>query len=174
MDFSAEIKNNGVLLVIVPKEDYHNKLNELVGAIGNEHNKTCYVCVNQPYNFVKENIVAKNSSPDKFYFIDTLTKSVQEPKAAEDCIFVSAPNALTEISVALSKSLTEVKCDGILFDTISALLVYENPHSIIQFIHNVLTKIRIANAKAVFVALKEDVNNDLVKDLYMFVDKVLE
>ncbi len=61
-----------------------------------------------------------------------------------------------------------------MFDSLSTLLAYEGSSSIIQFSHNVITKLRINNCKAVFITLKEDINSELIKDLYMFVDKVVE
>jgi N-acetyl-gamma-glutamylphosphate reductase len=87
---------------------------------------------------------------------------------------VSSPHALTEINIAFSKSLDEKKCDSSLFDSLSTLLAHEKVHIIIQFTHNVITKVKVSNCKAVFIALKEDVNSELIKDLYMFVDKVVE
>jgi hypothetical protein len=174
MNLSEEIKNNNILLLITSKEKYHTELIEVLKVIEKNTKKTCYVCINEPYNFVINNLKKNNIPLEKFFFIDTLTKNVQEPPSVENCIFVSAPNALTEISLAFSKALNEKHCDGTLFDTISALLVYENAHSIIQFIHNIITKLRMSTGKAAFIALKEDLNSELVKDLYMFVDKVVE
>ena len=120
------------------------------------------------------NLKKNNIAVDKFFFIDTLTKKVQEPPEVDNAIFVSAPNALTEISLALTKVINEVHCDSALFDTISAFLIYEKAHTIIQFTHNVITKIRISSGKAAFIALKDDLDSELVKDLYMFVDKVVD
>jgi archaellum biogenesis ATPase FlaH len=174
MNLSEEIKNSNIMLLVVPKEKYHEELIEIIRVIAENVKKTCYVCINEPYNFVVNNLKKNNIALEKFFFIDTLTMKVQEPPEVDNCIFVSAPNALTEISLAFSKVLNEVKCDSTLFDTISALMIYENPHSIVQFVHNILTKIRVSNGKAVFIALKEDINSELVKDLYMFVDKVVD
>ncbi|HHI03929.1 MAG TPA: hypothetical protein ENL45_00085 [Candidatus Woesearchaeota archaeon] len=174
MNLSSEIKDNKIILLITPKEKYHKELLNTLKVMEKGTDKTCYVCINEPYNFVVDNLKKNNIPAEKFFFIDALTAKVQTPPSVDDCIFVSAPNALTEISLAFSKAFDEKKCNGLLFDTLSTLLVYANPHSIIQFIHNVLTKLRVVSGKAVFVALKEDVNSELVKDLYMFVDKVVE
>ena len=174
MDLKSEMKESSIILLIISKDKYHGELIEAIKAIDSYSSKICYVCINSPYSFVVDNIQKNSLKPEKFFFIDTLTKSVQAPPNVNDCIFVSAPNALTEISLALTKALNEKHCDSTLFDTISTLLVYENQHSLIQFVHNVLTKLRISKGKAVFVALKDDINSELVKDLYMFVDKVID
>ena len=174
MDLSMEIRNNNIILLIVPKEKYHAELVNVIRAMEGNVKKICYVCINEPYNFVINNLKKNNINLEKFFFVDTLTKKVQEPQPVENCIFVTAPNALTEISLAFSKALSEQHCDSALFDTISALAVYESTHSITQFIHNIITKLRLATGKAIFIALKEDLKSELVKDLYMFVDKVID
>ena len=174
MELSTEIKESSIMLLIVPKEKYNPSIIDIAKSVKLNSSRVCYVCVNNPYSFVASRLSKAGLGPENFFFIDTLTKSVQEPQPVKDCIFVSAPNALTEISLAFSKAFAEMKCDSAIFDTLSAFLIYENPHTIIQFIHNILTKIKISAGKAVFVALKEDINSELVKDLYMFVDKVVE
>lgn len=174
MDLSTEIRGNSILLLIVTKEAYHQQSIHIVKAMTEHTKKSCYVCINSPYNFVVDSMKKNNIPLDRFFFIDTLTRNVQEASSTDNCIFVSSPSALTEISLALSKALNEVHCDGALFDTISSLMIYQNAHTIVQFTHNILTKLRISNGKAIFIALKDDINSELIKDLYMFVDKVVD
>jgi len=52
-------------------------------------------------------------------------------------------------------------------------LIYEDPHTVLKFIHSLITKSRMQNIKLVFLALKEDAEI-LAKDLVMFVDNVVE
>ncbi|MBS3130901.1 hypothetical protein J4212_00555 [Candidatus Woesearchaeota archaeon] len=174
MDLQAEIKGSNLVLIVTSKEKYHAELIEVVKAAAASMDKVCYVCFNEPYSFVLENMKKNGIDAGKFFFIDTITRNVQEPPPAKDCIFVSSPNALTEISMALSKALNEQHCSGILFDALSALLVYEKGHTLIQFVHNVITKIKIRNGRAIFIALRDDLESELIKDLHMFVDKAID
>jgi hypothetical protein len=173
-DVAAEIKKNQVVLFVLTKNNYTVALVEILKALENVSKKIAYITFNQPYNSLLSNFASKKIPSSKFFFIDTVTKSVKQAAAAPNCIFVSAPNALTEISVAFSKALNEQKCDSSIFDSLSMLLVYEKAHSIIQFTHNVITKLRMGQSKGIFLALKEDATSELMKDLYMFVDKVVE
>jgi hypothetical protein len=173
-DISKEINENQNLLFVIPKGIYQNQLIEIVRSVAGNSKKIAYVSFNQPYTSLMSNLQKSNIDTGKFYFVDTVTSSVQKPQPANNCIFVSSPNALTEISVAFSKALNEQKCDGSLFDSLSALLVYESANSIIQLTHNIITKLKISNCKGIFITLKEDVSSELMKDLYMFVDKVVE
>ena len=174
MEIPIDFGSSSIALVIVKKEEYRSSLPQMISSLSSSSSKTAYVCINSPYNFVSGMVKKLGLEKEKFFFIDTVTRNVQEPPKADDCIFVSSPNALTEISLAISKALNEKKCDALFFDTLSALLIYENAHSIIHFTHSILTKLQISSGKAVFIALKEDLNSELVKDLYMFVDKVID
>ncbi|MEK6943633.1 MAG: hypothetical protein AABX00_06225 [Nanoarchaeota archaeon] len=174
MDLQTEIGSNNIILLMVSKEGYRKGILDVSQFLDKNSSKVCYVCVNEPYGFVSGNLAKSGIDVKKFFFIDTLTRNVQEPPHADNCIFVSSPSALTEISLAFSKALNEMHCDASIFDTLSTMLVYEKPHAIIQFVHNLLTKLRISSGKAIFVTLKDDVNSELTKDLFMFVDKVVD
>jgi archaellum biogenesis ATPase FlaH len=174
MAIEDDIKEKQVLLIILPKEKYSSEVINISNKISNLNNKICYVALNSPYNAIMSNLSNNNIAVDKFFFIDALTSEVQTPEPVENCIFIAAPNALTELSVAISEALNEQKCDNVIIDSLSTLLIYEEDSTIIKFSHNVITKIRVANSKAVFIVLKEDVSSELIKDLYMFVDKVVE
>ncbi len=174
MAILPEIKKSNIILLILPKEKYHKEILDVQRALSKNMNKTCYICVNDPYTSLIDKFKKENVPVERFFFIDTITKKIQTPPDVDNCIFVSSPTALTEISLAFSKSFEEKKCDCVLFDTISTLLVYSDSHSIIQLMHSILTKLKISAGKAVFIALDEDADSELVKDLYMFVDKVIK
>ena len=64
--------------------------------------------------------------------------------------------------------------DFVIFDSVSVLLVYERSLSAMKFVHNMVLMMRQGNINTVFIILKEDVSEELMKDLSMFVDKVVE
>ncbi len=162
---------NSILLVVVPKEQYLAKTIEILKELEMSMEKICYVCLTQPYSALSDLLKKNNIDKDKFRFIDVLTNTVQNTNSTSNCTYVSGPSALTEIGVAFSK-ITE-NTNGSLIDSITSLLVYEDENSVIRFTHSLMTKTRIQEMKAVFIALKEDTNTNLIKDLYMFSDKVI-
>ena len=69
-------------------------------------------------------------------------------------------------------------CQIVLFDTVSALLMYEKKHDIIRFTHNILSDKQYKTANNIYIVIKElgiktTENQNLVKDLRMFADKEL-
>jgi hypothetical protein len=46
--------------------------------------------------------------------------------------------------------------------------------SFIKYVHNVISQVRLAGLKGLFLCLKEDLNEQLMEDLKMFVDELKE
>jgi len=44
----------------------------------------------------------------------------------------------------------------------------------VRYVHNVISQVRLAGLKGLFLCLKEDLNEEVKEDLKMFVDKVKE
>ena len=175
MELNQDVFDNQIILIVTSKTNYNqtlqNTLNSLKSKINQE--KICYVTLNKPYNTIQNNLKNKEFPLDKFYFIDGITSTVETPEPVDNCTFISSPSALTDLSLAFSEALKEHECDNAIFDTISTLMVYQDIHSVIKLVHNLVTKIRVLNKKSIFLALTED-SKELIKDLNMFVDKVIE
>jgi len=62
----------------------------------------------------------------------------------------------------------------VVLDSISALMVYEQQLPSLKFIHSLVLTLREGKQKALLIILKEDAKDELMKDLTMFVDKILE
>jgi hypothetical protein len=173
MTISDDIGSSNILLITTTKEKYNQSVSQIISEIDKAANKIGYITVNRPYNSVIDSIQKKSLNKDKFFFIDTITATVQSLPTTDKCTFVSSPTALTDIGLGFSSLFAEKKCDLIFFDTVSTLIVYQDIGSVTKFVHNLITKARVLNKKAVFLALKED-SESLIKDLNMFVDKVVE
>jgi archaellum biogenesis ATPase FlaH len=70
--------------------------------------------------------------------------------------------------------LESKKPEVTVFDSLSTLLVYEDPSVVTRFVHSIISVFRSMGSKSVLISLKDDVKTELVKDLGMFVDKVVE
>jgi archaellum biogenesis ATPase FlaH len=108
------------------------------------------------------------------YFVDAVSSKVGSMEPDKRAVFVSSPQALTELSIAIKKCVDTRKLDFVLFDSLSTLLVYEELSSMVKFVHSVISALRVKGKSCVFTLLKEDIKEELVKDLGMFADKVEE
>ncbi len=173
MGLADNLGKDNIVLVITSKTSYSNCLTQLQPQVGNSFDKIGYITVNKPFNSVKKDLSDLGMETGKFIFADVITATVQAPPPVDNCIFVSSPNALTDLGLAFTSLYNEYGCEIVVFDTISTLVVYQDIGSVIKFVHNFVTKARVIGKKLVLIALKED-SETLIKDLNMFVDSIVE
>ena len=173
MDLAEEIRKNPIALVVLPKANYLDKLPEVIRAIEASSKKTCYVTLNKPYTSMAQFITGKGFQLERYFFIDSLTSSVQTPPQADNCEFIQSPSDFTDMGMSFTKAIKEKGCDTVFFDAVSTLAIYQSTAELVKFIQNLITKARVFQARSVYLALKED-SEELVKDLTMFVDGVIE
>ncbi len=169
-ELEKEVGEGKILMLSVGSGIYRNATQEVLD-FSKKFEKTCYVTLNDPYDIIKGKL---GEDVSRVCFIDAVSSTVKTPASDPNAIFVSSPRALTEISIAVKKSITDFKMNFLIFDSVSALLVYEKSVSAMKFIHNMILTLRQGKVTTVFVILKEDVSEEMMKDLSMFVDKIVE
>ena len=169
MDIKDELKNNSITLLIIPTETYNQTILDITKQISDEN--ICYISLNKTYNALNDSF-KKSSIPTKnMYFIDGITnKMLNGAQNTEKYIFLGAPNNLNEMNISISKILEKRKIKYIIFDSVSTLLIYEKPSTVIQFIHTLASKLRSQNLFTIFTILKKD----LTPKMQMFADKVID
>jgi len=172
MTLSGDISSNSIILAVTSKGNYNNSLLAIYPELAKSSIKVGYMALTKPFNTILNSIQNIGLDKNKFYFVDAITATVQSPPACDNCVFVSAPNALTDLGLAFSSLYGQHVCDLVFIDTISTLIIYQDIGPVTKFVHNLVTKSRVMNKKLVMLALKED-SESLIKDLNMFVDKVV-
>lgn len=173
MDLSQDILANNIILIVTSKDRYGLSMSEIQSQIGSSFSKIGYITINKPFNSVMQDIEKNGLDKSRFIFADAITATVQTPPVVDNCMFITSPNALTDLGLAFTSLYSDHGCEVIIFDTISTLIVYQDIGSVTKFVHNLVTKSRVIGKKLVLIALKED-SESLIKDLNMFVDKILE
>ncbi|NOZ81003.1 MAG: hypothetical protein GXP63_04990 [DPANN group archaeon] len=172
-ELGESLEKNQIVLCVLAKEGYRQGRVELIRKAKDSIQKIAYVTSNLPYQSIVDELRKENIPLEGFYFIDAVTRTVQEPPPAENCTFVEGPTALTDISLAFSEAINERQCDGSFIDTISTFGIYQDKGAVVKLVHNLVTKSRVAGKKGIFLALRED-GETFIKDISLFMDTVLE
>ena len=167
-----KILENRINVVIVPGSSYKKKLINLSKKL--KKNKVCYVTVNKGAEAILDDLKKNKIDEKNFYFIDCVTKTVVNPKNKENCMFLSSPNALTELSLALNKIVDSKSIDIILVDSLSSLLVYHKSNVLLKFVIHLINKIRQGTMVLLLVSSDDEKQSELFKKLEPLVDNVLE
>jgi archaellum biogenesis ATPase FlaH len=162
-----------ILVLVIPAEEYQTYLPAIVRQIGREFKNILYVSLNKPYESILEMISENDLDSGKFTFIDGITKTADIPVEDTGCVFISSPSSLTELSLGISNLIEGREYDFMLFDSLSTLLVYESQAVVSKFLHFIIAKLRLRGVNTVFTCLNVDVETTLMKDLNMFVDRIV-
>lgn len=174
VNISATIKSNQIIVFVVSPKDFSKQLQDITKAMAETKKAICYVSLNKPYKIIQGSLEKAGIPVEKMYFVDAVSSKVGSVKPGKTVLMVSSPNALTELSIAINKGVEMWKADTVLFDSLSTLLVYEGASSVLRFVHSVINALRVKGLSCVFTVLKQDLKEELAKDLGMFADKVEE
>lgn len=167
-------KESKIVLLTIQGEEYTKNIHYLAEYLSNKYPRILYVSLNELYSNLVLSLKDSKVDVKKFYFIDAITTSAETNVQKKDnCTFVVSPNALVELSLAISSAIEEQKPRAVLFDSISTLLIYENPKTVVKFVHSLIGKIRAASTDAFFTALEGDAKTPAIEDLGMFVDEFM-
>lgn len=174
MDIKKDLGENHIVVVVSHNKDYADQRTKLVKLITGDHRRICYVTLHKQYSEILSMLKANNISPDKFFFIDPITKTFRTPERTEHDIVINSRKVLNILDFALSNVLDSEKIDIVFFDFFTKLLVYEDSLLVMKFLHTIMSKIRACNIKGVFTGLKKDMPDAFLKDLSMFTDKIID
>lgn len=183
--YSAQIKkefdsllNGFVVLILVSAVNYLQVSFEVLDYILNKRNiPGIYITVSRPYNNMVKVLEENGIDVKKIFFIDAITQTAGgNPERKEGVLFVASPQNLTDISIALSEALEAMKVpDKFLFlDSLSTLLIYNNPETVTKFSHFLASKIRLGDLKGIFLSMEIEADERLIATLSQFVDKTIK
>ena len=173
----GDIERNRFLLILLNEEMYMDKIAKIAESMGKDK-KICYVCLSKPYKDVCDELKKNGIETKRFYFIDALSSHYRKMRPAGNCTFLTSPTNLLEIKFAISKAVKEKKCDAVVFDTISTMLIYQQSSKIVKFTHEFLSE-GTEKSKILYLVLKHESipteeNERLIKDLNLFADKTID
>lgn len=175
MDLKQDLKKNNFLLLLVNEQGYDEKVKEIAESLKKGH-KMAHVCLSRPYTDVIAEMDMYEKNKSKFFFIDALSSHYQKPKPEKNCIFIDGPAELCKIKEAIKYAIRKKKCDIVIFDSVSTLLMYTNDFSILRFTHNLMSQKVSSTLKTLYLFLRMGFGDDgetLIKDLSMFADRTI-
>ncbi len=115
-----------------------------------------YVTLNKGCLDIADTLKKNKVDISKVYFIDAISRNAGAKKIDVSCTYVSSPQALTELSLAIMTLVESKKFDFLYLDSLSTLLVYNDSHTTEQFIHYVIGKLKAHQIGMLVISLKGD------------------
>ncbi len=166
------INESQITMIILSEDKYNQQRISLAEIIAKNYKKVCYITNNKPYITIVKDFKKLNIDLEKFVFID-ISPAGGKLASSEKCIVIRSASDLNELGVQFSILSNKTKFDNVLFDSIGTLEVYADSKTITKFIHDIITKVRMAESKILLMTSSGEKSSQVSKDLYMFVDKVI-
>ncbi len=179
INLKSSFKNRAVSVVVADAEEYNKVTLKLMKYFANEKKiPGVYVTLNKPYSAIKTNFDSEKINSKLFIFIDGITASsthVTEPKKDSNCLYIPNPENLTDLSIAISEAMNSLpsKEKFIFFDSITTLLIYNKPESVVKFTHFLAGRMREWNVNGLILSLTSDTKSDAFQKIVLFADNVI-
>jgi len=137
-----------------------------------------YVTFNRPYNTLKISIAEQGIDVSKLFFIDLITESAggsAERSSEDKCFFVSSPKNLTELSILMEQAMLRLPREKrfVFIDSISTMLIYNDPDTVLRFIHSLTGKMRLLGITGIIFLLEKESDEKFKAQVAQFCDKVI-
>ncbi len=162
------------ILTIVSNYSYDEKVYIIIKDAEKTSNRILYVSLNKTYKSLLEQFRTDNIDLSKFFFIDTITATVVEPKPVENCLFVSSLNDLNDLYKGIIRIVKEKDIEVVIFDSLSSLMTYQDFSHINNFITTLLGSLSMLQCSLIMTVLKSDEETKMVQHIKMKVDKCYE
>ena len=167
-------KKDYIALIKVSSKDYAKTNIKLVKYLTEEKKiPGVYITLNKPFSTIKKIFEKEGVDTRIIIFIDAVTKLTKfEVEKTKECLYIGSPEKMSDISIAMDQAVKALpgKNKFIFFDSLSTLLLYNNPLSVGRFIHFLSTKIRFWGVEGIIISLKRDKDKALIDQLSQFCD----
>ena len=172
MDIKKELSESQTILLLMPADGYNDAVVQHMRALSKK--SVCYVTLSKTFESMKELFGKEKIGMENIVFIDAISKTIRKmPDQADGCYFVSSPNSLTELEIAVIKVLRH-NIEYLVFDSLSTLLVYQKNAPVAKFVSALANNARGGNAKALFYAIKSPGQAQMAAEVGAVVGKTID
>lgn len=173
--FLTDVSKNGGIYIIISTPKTYNSTNLFILRYYITENKKrgIYITLNKRYDDLTKTLEENKISTSQLYFIDGVTKNIDKNKTAKNCMFISSPESLTDLSLSLATAMETGKFEFLFIDSVNTLLIYNALKTTEKFMHFIITKVRNANIKGIIFSIEDDMAKDLISTLTAFCDGAL-
>ncbi len=177
--FKKEVSNlkDYIILIRVGAKDYQNTNVAILKSLVNEQKTPgIYVTLNKPFEVMQRLLKKNNIDSRLIIFIDAFTDTGESKKRVKNCLYIGSPEKLSDISIAMDQAVKSLptKEKFLFFDSINTLQVFNNPGTVMKFVHFLATKIREWKVKGIIILISSSADEPLTNELVQFCDAKIE
>ncbi|MDP3396360.1 MAG: hypothetical protein Q8S57_06830 [Methanoregula sp.] len=178
-EFTIHEDDKRIILALSPSLTYRKNTLQMIKEIQKSSSlRIIMICVNQPAAFLMDFYGRNGIDTDRIFFIDAITlyATGSAPENLKNCKFVSKPNDLTAMGIAVTTILKKFEGEKtiIFLDSVNAMLIHSSSSDLTKFIHFIISKLRIMNIAGILLAVEKGLDPVLLSQLTTFADDLIE
>lgn len=183
-DELEKVSPRSITVVEYPIEENQIKLvadylefKERIGSYG------IYVSSNRPVNNLIEKVkdhgydLKKALEEGRVWVVDLVSKSVGDCEIS-GVIYVSSASELSATQMAIERAINKIKRNDrqcwLLLDSITTMLVFNSPDSLLEFLHFLIGRLRVLGFNGVIFVVREGIEVKVVATIKQFCDKAIK
>ena len=174
---SNAIKINQSIGILLPGSNYTDLLQAIFEHIRNQpQDAWIYVTVAKPYEILVNQF---KFLPDanNIRFIDCISRAAGILRSDPNCIYIESPTMLEKIGLEIMNMFKEVDEDVekyLILDSLSNLIIYNDPGIVTEFFYHIVNKTRVKNIHTISLAIEEEGLEKHLNRLIYLNDKILK
>jgi hypothetical protein len=171
-----DLNHSGVVLAITDSSILRTCVLKSIQKVHHEGKNGIIISLSEPQIILKKALEKQSIDTSDLLFIDGVTVSAMGRKGEEkNCFYVNKSSDLTGIGIAITKAMSLVENKEnmvIILDSVSTLLIYNDPNLIIRFLHMLINKIRLNSAAGILFSAKNAIDPIVTAQITAFSDSV--
>jgi hypothetical protein len=169
IDKQASSIENPVVLLSVNPVVYQEAVMGAMKYFSERFGMGLYITLNKPCAVLQGAFEKDGLAPGSLVYLDSITNTPEH--RTKSCHYLGRMRELTDLCIAMVKMISEEKEVKFVFvDSVSTLLIYNDPKSVARFCHSVTEKLRSLSLPAALVLVEMEEGRDVVAQLAQFCD----
>ena len=170
---AAAIRVNQSIGIKVPINRHTDLLEAVFHSIRkNQQDVWTFVTVSKPFDYIVKTF-KEITENDNVKFIDCISRHAGISESQNNCVYIESPVMLEKLLLEILHNFKGLKHETekyIVIDSLSALMIYNNPAIIREFIELVMNRGRSENIHVISIIVEEEMDSN---ELIALNDKII-
>lgn len=163
-----------MVLALIDPIRYQDAVVELLRYFTSKVSRGIYVSLNKPFAVLTKTFEKAGIAASSLFFVDGITNvPALEEGSSHTCLGSGVD--LSNLCIGISKAVNRFSEEKFLIlDSLSTLLIYNDPKTVAKFAHLLTEKMRRWNTSGSLLTVQMNAEGDVVSQLAPFCDKVVK
>jgi len=169
------IPEDFIILIETSAENAFNVTLAALKILTEKNDCGIIISSNRPYVNLMSNYKRNDINTDKVFILDLISKNQNGHINGENVMFLENASSLTHISLSVNEYVKKSNGRKFFFiDSITTMLIHNDPYVFARFIHSILTRMRINGVGGLLVSLTDRTNREVRAEIAQLCDKVIK